>query len=161
MALRMALHEPAASQNPGPKEQHIPQGSPPRVRARRVAASLSKVPTLLGANTLPCWLLSPCGVWKSHEEAGIREQVAEREQQQLLMQPCLQSRGLTTPSQGHFHQSKVCTTQLAPSFSPLRSIHSFFPSPDRQPSPGLEQSRNHYRQRLPLSSLSAVSIRAN
>lgn len=74
MALRMALHEPAASQNPGPKEQHIPQGSPPRVRARRVAASLSKVPTWLGANTLPCWLLSPCGFWKSHEEAGIREQ---------------------------------------------------------------------------------------
>lgn len=92
MALRMALREPAVSQIPGPREQHIPQGSAPRVRARWVAASLSKVPTLPGANTLPCWLLSPCGVWKSHEEAGIREQVAEQEQQQLLMQPRLQSR---------------------------------------------------------------------
>lgn len=45
MALWMALHEPAVSQIPGPREQHIPQGSHPRVRARQITVSLSKVPT--------------------------------------------------------------------------------------------------------------------
>ena len=76
-----------------------------------------------------------------------------------------EQRDLTTPSQGHFHQSKVCTAPLAPSFFPLCSLHSFFfPSPDRPSSPtlqasrlGLEQSRNHYGQRLPyLHSISSL-----
>lgn len=42
MALWMALHEPAVPQIPQmPREQHIPQGSHPRVGARQVTASLS------------------------------------------------------------------------------------------------------------------------